>query len=156
MRMVYTKLKKAGQKGATLVDALVGMAVFGISFFSIQAGISMGFATVKSTREELRATQIMVDKMETIRLYSWKQINTAGFIPNTFTASYFPAAAGATNSIGVTYNGTVRISAGPTGTTYSADLRTVVVSLNWNSGGRSHSRRVSTLVSQNGLQRYIY
>lgn len=92
MRISLKQLsRRRRQAGVTLIEALVSMGVFGISFFSLYAGMSMGFSVIGNARENLRATQIMVEKMETIRLYSWDQINTPGFIPETFSESYFPA-----------------------------------------------------------------
>lgn len=144
--------------GATLVEALVSIAIFGIAAISLLTGVSFGFSTIGSIREELRATQILIEKMETIRLYSWNQVNTPGFVPEKFTASYYPPNVGDTNGLGsgVTYSGTVSISAGPTGNTYSSDVRTVNVGLSWTTGGRVVSQEISTLVSRGGLQRYIY
>lgn len=138
--------------GVSLLEALVAMAIFGVTFFSLYAGISQGFSIIGNARENLRATQIMVEKMETIRLYSWSQINTANFIPATFTEKYKPN----DEDGGLTYQGTMRISAGPGGLTYSADLRQVSISLSWNSGGRTHTRTMTTYVAKNGLQDYIY
>ena len=142
----------------TLVDTLVGMAILGIAVASLFGGISFGFATVSSTRNELRASQILIEKMETIRLYTWDQINKPGFIPNNFTAAYYPPNLGNTDApgSGVTYSGTVSISAGPTGRTYSSELRKITIGLTWTSGNRTVKRSISTLVCRGGLQRYIY
>ena len=140
------------QSGVSLIEALVAMAIFGITFFSLYGGISMGFSIIGNARENLRATQIMVEKMETIRLYSWSQITTANFIPATFTEKYKPN----DDDGGLSYQGTMTIAAGPSGLTYSADMRQVSISLNWNSGGRTHTRTMTTYVTKNGLQDYIY
>lgn len=147
--------------GVTLIESLVSMGIFGISFFSLYAGISNGFSIIGSARENLRATQVMVEKMETIRLYSWDQINTTNFIPATFTESYYPTTGGtnANNSgwsSGVAYRGTVAVGPGPTGLSYSSDLRRVTINVTWDSGGRTQNRSMSTLVTRHGLQNYIY
>jgi len=162
-------LRRQRQAGVTLIEALVSMGVFGVSFFSLYAGMSMGFSVIGNARENLRATQIMVEKMETIRLYSWDQINTAGFIPVSFTDSYYPANAGGEEAAygeggggaqgyaaGVVYSGRVTIGDGPSGLSYSTDLRRVSIALTWTSGGRVHNRSMVTYVSRNGLQNYIY
>jgi len=160
MRINLTQARRYRQQaGVTLIEAIVSMAVFGISFFSLYGGMSMGFAIIGNARENLRATQVMVEKMETIRLYSWDQINAPGFIPGNFTESYFPA--GANNNqqgalSGLSYNGTVTIGNGPIGNSYSADMRRVSVAVSWTSGGHSHNRSMSTYVSRHGLQNYIY
>lgn len=153
MRINQTPTRpRCHQAGVSLIEALVAMAIFGITFFSLYGGISMGFSIIGNARENLRATQIMVEKMETIRLYSWSQINTANFIPATFTEKYKPT----DGDGGLSYQGTMTIAAGPSGLTYSADMRQVSISLSWNSGGRTHTRTMTTYVTKNGLQDYIY
>ena len=154
MRLSQKNRRNRSQRGTTLIEAMVAMGVFGTTFVSLYAGISMGFAIIGNARENLRATQIMVEKMETIRLYSWDQINTTGFIPTSFTEKYYPQ--GGINKTGVIYNGGVTVAAGPTGLAYSSDMRRVNITLNWTSGGRTHNRSMSTYVTRNGLQNYIY
>jgi len=105
------------------------------------------------SRENVRATQILQDKMESIRLYNWDQINTTGFIPEEFVAPYYPN--GSTNS-GVVYEGEVDISAAPVSVSYSNDLRLVTVTVEWKSGGVERQRDMQTYISRYGLQHYIY
>ena len=158
MRFLNTTRRKVRQAGVTLVETMVGMGVFGIGTFSLYAGISLGFSIVNHTREELRATQIMVEKMETIRLYSWDQINTTNFIPTTFTEHYYPAGVGQTNgwSSGVVYTGSVTFAASPSTPSYSTNLLKVTIGLNWATDETPRSKTLSTYVSRDGLQKYIY
>ena len=137
----------------SLVEALVAILVLGISFVSLFAAFSTGFAAVEVSRENLRATQVLLEKLETIRLYSWSQINQAGFVPSTFTAPFNPS----TNSTaGFTFNGTVTITNSPVSESYSNDLRMVNVQVNWTSARIARKASMSTLVSRYGLQNYIY
>lgn len=108
------------------------------------------------TRENLRATQLILEKFETIRLYTWDQINGVnGFaIPAYFTNSYAVDTTGA--SSGVTYTGTMSITAAPIGTTYSSDMKLVTVTLTWWSAGVQRSRTMETLIARQGLQQYVY
>jgi len=163
MRINQNHLRRRRQEaGITLIEAVVSLAVFGVSFFSLYAGISLGFGVIGDARENLRATQILVEKLETIRLYSWDQINTPGYIPATFSESYYPAAADGAGgaqggwSSGVVYNGRLLISNGPVGRTYSGDMRRITLGLSWISGGKTHTRTMSTFVTHHGLQQYIY
>ncbi len=166
MRIILNESRRRrGQAGVTLIEALVSMGIFGVGFFSLYAGISMGFAVIGNARENLRATQIMIEKMETIRLYSWDQINTPGFIPATFTESYYPAGSSGSSggtttqsnpSAGVVYVGRVTVGNGPSGQSYSSDLRRATLDVTWTSHGKTHSRSMSTYVSRHGLQNYIY
>ena len=135
---------------ATGIIALTGAGVIG--------SINYGLCIMRVARENQRATQVMLEKLEAIRLYNWTQVTNSGFIPATFYAPYDPTAA--TNSQGTTYYGTMAVSV-PTfiGTTpnYSANLRQFTVTLSWtNSGGISHFRTLSTYVAQNGVQNYVY
>src|SRR5204863_9159663 len=74
----------------SLVEATVGMAIIGTTVGALFTGFTSGFFTMQLARENLRATQIMLEKMETIRLYSWKQVTNSAYIPNTFTNFYDP------------------------------------------------------------------
>jgi len=78
--------------GFSLVKVMVGVAVFGVACVSLYAGVTFGFNSVRLARENLRATQILMEKMEVIRLYSWAEITEPGFIPATFEATYAPGA----------------------------------------------------------------
>ena len=146
----------------TLMEVLVVVAIIGFEFVTLYLGMTQGFGIVQVARENLRATQILQEKMETIRLYTWDQINTAGFIPPTFTAAFYPAGSqtnqGAINQ-GATYQGTVTISDVPpplSTASYAKDMKMVVVQVRWQSGNIQRNRDMRTLVSHYGLHNYIY
>jgi len=63
------------------------MGMIGTVVAAILSGIMTGTFTMRMARENLRATQIMLEKVETIRLYSWNQVTSNGFIPTDFVAS---------------------------------------------------------------------
>ena len=63
--------------------------------------------------------QVILEKFETIRLYSWDQINTSDFIPTTFSAPFNPTP-NATG--GFNYTGTVSFASAPVSESYSNDL----------------------------------
>ena len=137
----------------SLVEALIATLVLAISFVSLFAAFSTGFAAVEVSRENLRATQVLLEKLETIRLYSWTQINQSGFIPSTFSAPFNPS----TNTTGgFTFQGTVTITNSPVSEAYSNDLKLVTVQVNWTSARITRKATMSTLVSRYGLQNYIY
>jgi len=152
---IKTILHKARRRIAafSIVEATIGMGVAGTITMALFSGFTTGFFTIRMARENLRATQIMLEKTETIRLYSWDQINTPGFIPETFTASYDPQDE---RSQGLTYQGTLRISPAPITTSYSSEMRQVTVRLNWKTGGVNRSREFKSFISRDGLQTYIY
>lgn len=151
----------------SIVEALVAACIVGVLFVSLYGGISAGFGALNSARENLRATQVMIDKMETLRLYSWSQISTFGtstsYIPSTFTESFFPAttnysastvSTGAVGS-GFVYYGTVAITNAGFTENYSNSVKRVTMTVNW-TNGVSRSQSLSTYVGQYGIQNYIY
>jgi hypothetical protein len=119
----------------------------------LYVGFSQGFAVVQLARENLRATQILQEKMETVRLYTWDQVNTPGFIPPTFTAPFYAVG---TETQGLTYNGRVTIAAAPVAESYAADLRQVTAEVTWTSGNVIRRRDMTTFISRYGLHNYIY
>jgi type II secretory pathway pseudopilin PulG len=140
----------------SLIEATVGMGVIGAVVGAMITGITTGTFTMRMARENLRATQIMLEKVETIRLYSWSQVTSPGFIPQTFQATYDPQ--GAPN-VGLTYNGTLTV--GPIdpaqfNSSYIDDMRQVTVHLAWQTGGIQRSRDFTSYISRNGLQDYVY
>src|SRR5262245_51716942 len=109
----------------------------GIVFVALYAGMTTGFQSVRAARENLRATQILLEKFETLRLYNWDQITTSGFVPDRFTNYFAPSQ----SSQGVAYVGTVTISPDmPILEAYSNDMRMVVITLSWTQGNRPLSR----------------
>ena len=136
------------------IEVLAAVLVCGVVFVSLYSGLSSGFAFVQLARENLRATQIMEEKMETIRLYRWDQINQTGFIPTNFVDVFYPLQTQSTG--GLSYTGKVTIAAAPIAEYYADDLRQVTIDLSWFSGNAVRKRQMTTLVSRHGLQHYIY
>jgi hypothetical protein len=99
--------------------------------------------------------------MEIMRLYSWSQINSNGFIPSTFTAYFYPEVSSestnvSTSGSGTLYTGLVTITNAPVPAGYSDSMKLVIVQVSWPSGNHTRTRELQTLVSQNGLQPYLY
>ena len=137
----------------TLVEVMIGVAIISIGFASLYLGFSQGFAVIQVARENLRATQILQEKMETIRLFTWAQLTNSPASTN-FTTSFYPLAPA--GSQGTTYTGTRIITNAPVSESYAADLRMVIVQLKWMSGTVSRQREMRTFVSQYGLHNYIF
>ena len=149
------------QRASTLVEAVVGVALTGISIVALTAGITHGVQTIRRSRETLRATQIMEEKMDTIRLYSWDKVVTPGFLPATFTNQFAPPDAAlnkfGNTSGGPTYFGAITVASNlPVDVSYRANLVQITVSLQWDSGGATRHASMSTFVAKNGLQTYVY
>ena len=147
---------RARRQGFTMIEALVAMLMAGIMFTALYAGMHFGFRIIKLSRENTRATQIMVEHMEICRLYKWNDLtNTGGFLnTNPIAVPYYPAGAG-TSSIMFTS----RVSLVPfaSGASYASDMRKLTVRVDWEStADSSRSRSMSTYVARNGLQNYVW
>ena len=140
----------------TLVEVMIASGTFAVACFAGFAGVLQGFQIMQSTRENLRATEILQDNMEILRLYTWQQLNTAGFVPLSFTNSFNPAGA-ASGHAGVTYYGTVTPAAAPLTESYHTNMQMFTFQLNWTDGnGLTHQRQLTTLVSFYGIHNYLY
>jgi|SRR6185503_8122724 type II secretory pathway pseudopilin PulG len=151
--------------GFALVEVMVGFAIFGVIVVSLYAGVTFGFNSVQLARENLRATQILLEKMEVIRLYSWEEINEPGFVPATFQATYAPGATTTYKSgnkeievpaEGAVYFGTISITNAPLTENYRLKVKRVDLTVKWTTGRLERSRSLTTFVTESGLQSYVY
>jgi hypothetical protein len=124
------------------------------SFASIYVGFVQGFHVINANRENLRATQILAERTEIVRLYTWNQLTNTTYIPKTFTEYFHPTAA--KGKQGAVYAGKVTVRNTSLSEGYTNDLREVVIDLSWTSGSKKHQRTVTTLVAHYGLQNYLY
>ena len=130
----------------TLVETVIATLLLTLVLVALYAAFSFGFGTIKLSQEDLRADQILVQKLETLRVYDWSKI-TNGYIPTDLTESF-------STNWGVTYDVAVAVTPAPVIESYSHTLRQVTVSLSWESGGVLRNRSMTTFVSQDGLQTY--
>ncbi len=149
----------------TLAEVLVGLLLIAVVAISLFAAFSAGFAVAGLQREELRATQILMRKLEGIRLCTWRQL--PGTLP--FVELYDPTGA-SNNTAGAVYSGTLSTNSvveflGPT--TYANSMRLVKVTVTWTnySSGTTNasfgrpvirSRTMQTFVARNGMQPYLW
>ncbi len=144
------------QQGMTLIEVLLATSGLSIILVTLYVSLSQGFAVIQTARENLRAGQILQEKMETMRVYNWDQIVAADVIPRSFVEPFYSV--GNIQANGPDYYGTVTISnAFPVGSaSYSEQLKWVIVKVQWESGNITREREMRTLVSEFGLQSYIY
>lgn len=133
------KIKTKRKSGFTLAETLVSMAVISMSVAATLSGIAFGINSVNSQRNELAATQAMMEKVETIRLVRWDDL---GQVPASFNTGIF--------------HGEVHIDPSLLDTDYGKDLKQVAVTLTWDNWGRRQSRTWYTYVAKIGLNEYIY
>jgi type II secretory pathway pseudopilin PulG len=156
------KIKISGRRGReelayTLVEVCLGVALLGFMTVSIFSGMSMSTAQTRIAREDLRATQIMMERMEGIRLFDWNQLTNSTLCPATFTSSFYPPGSDSMLA-GIPYYGTmvvtnVSLSPAPS---YSTQLLAITVAVCWTNFGISHHRQMTTYQAQFGMQNYIF
>jgi hypothetical protein len=142
-----------GQSGFSIVEAMIGFFLLGVVTAALFGGFSFGFNSIKLSQEEVRADQILVQKLETLRMYNFTNVIKPGFILTNSTAYYSISNA----AHGVTY--TVQMNVDPfvpsaTPEAYSNTLRQVTANVSWFSEGMNHTRTMRTLVSTNGIATY--
>ena len=138
----------------SLTESMISVAIFALVIGGVYSSLVMQYATVRLNTENLRATQILTDKMEVLRLVSWTQLTNATFMPATFVCPFNYS----TNSsdYGLNYRGSVTVSALPLSESYASNLMMVTVSVTWTNANVARTRSVSTLISQYGMQNSLY
>lgn len=151
-------LSRKVEAAGTLVEVIVATVIIAIMGAGIIGSINYGMFVTQLARENARATQIMLEKLESIRLYNWTEVTNAGYVPTSFVNYYDPQAP--SNYQGTIYNGTITVSnaafsaATPS---YAGNMRQFTVTLSWTTSGRiSHTRQLSTYVAKDGIQNYVY
>jgi len=146
---------KSNKEGTTLVDVIMAVAIIAIIATGIVGALSYGFFTMGTVRENQRATQIMLETLETIRLYNWSQVNSNGFIPSSFSSVYDPQSA--PGSQGLTYYGQIIKSNGPSiGASINSNMVQLDISLRWTNRNIPHFRTVTTYIAKDGIQNYVF
>jgi hypothetical protein len=141
------------------MEVVVAAFALGVVMLALFACLSSGFSVIQSARENLRATQIMVQRSEAIRLFNWNQILNTNYLKPTFTEYYDPQSG--TNNVGTQYTGIVTSSVSTNlPAAYRDNTRLVTISLYWtNQFGRQtvvHSRQMQTQVARYGMQNYVW
>ena len=154
--------KCGGESAHSLPEAVIAALLLGTMVISLYAGFSSGFSIVRSSREDLRAAQIVLERMETIRLYTWSQLQDSNrYLPSRFTEYYNPSGT-AEDSGGVIYSGHVFTNR-PTSIHPSIFYRTnmieVTVKVYWTNivNGETvlRSKQMQTYLSRYGMQNYL-
>ena len=144
------------RSGFTLVETLIGSVMTVIVFGALLVAIAHGFGVMHASSENNRATQILLDRMEGIRLYTWDQLVSSNMVSTEFETAFEPV--GGTNvGSGVVYHGSIlvtNLSLYPA-PSYSPDLRRVTVTVTWTNNGGLRQRSMSTFVARNGVQNHV-
>lgn len=143
-----------------LLEATIGMALLGLTFMALYTGLVTTTFAVQLSRENLRATQLMAEKLDTIRLYGWKKIvEEPYYIPSGLVdIPVYPddPSLPGNNATPRVFNVEVFIDNAPFEEPYAVDMRMITVKLTWDTGKMKRNRTMSTLVSKYGLFKYVY
>ncbi len=151
--------RSARESGFTLVEVMCATAIAAIAATVLFYGFDNGYAILGTTRDDLRATQILLEKTEALRLYTWEELSTC---PATFQVYYNPS--GITNdSAGTLYYGTLSTTGSADSVVgsapYASSLRLITITVSWTNsiGSRlvGHSRQMQTLSAENGMVNYL-
>src|SRR3982750_2066165 len=133
MRVSYrTRLRCRATAGHSLPEAVFAVSLGGVMFISLYAGFTTGFAILRSARQNIRATEILNQQTERIRLLNWNQVlDPTHYLPSAFSQRFDPGS-DSTNSSGLVFYGKIE-----TGTpaewpaAYQDRGRLITVTLTW-------------------------
>ena len=163
MKLNVNKTKRTFCAAFSLIEVIMSVVVLAVMLISLFGGFSAGFAVVQLARENLRATQILVQRTEDVRLYSWTQVTNSTYFKTNFTDWYNPS--GTNNSTaGAVYKGIVNVSipsSSEVAAAYRNNMRAVTLTLFWTNyiHGTTNTivrnRQMKTYVARFGMQNYV-
>jgi hypothetical protein len=127
------------------MESIIGMGICGVIVLAVYGSLTWAFGMLRMSQENLRVTQVLIEKIEICRLYTWEQISDPSFFPKNFTAGDNGE-----------FKGRMSIRKGPNDVTYQDDMKTVSIEISWKSGHTRRNREFVTYVTRNGLQSYLY
>ena len=132
------------RSGFTIMEAMIATIILGLALGSVIAVASQCLRYLTDIRRTARSSQVLQQKMEDIRLLSWSQLQA------------LPASFSDPNDSNGVYSGTIAQSAYDSynGTT---TVMKVTLTVKWNNQvHRALTNSLSTLVSNGGLNKYIF
>ena len=155
------KLPVCMERAFTLAEVIVAVSVLTVMAVSLYGGFSTGFMIIDSSREDLRATQILMQKAEAIRLCTYSSLSNC---PISFVERYDPTGLSSSSSgAGTVYSGTIttNVATGiPDTAKYKTNMCRVIITLTWtnyyNKKPAIHQRQMDTYAARYGLQNYIW
>jgi hypothetical protein len=165
--------------GFTLAEFTISVGLIALVVGALYAGMTQCYYRSDVTRQNLRATQIMVEKLEALRLYTWDQIGTPFdpddpedwtdpfdaedphttedeaepfVLPSSFKAPFTP---GSTNTDEIVYHGAITITNASVTEAYGSQLLLCTVTLTWTNGTHVTSRQMQTYFAKYGMQNNI-
>lgn len=133
------------RSGFTILEAMIASIILGLALASVVAVASQCLRYLTDIRRTARASQVLQQKMEDIRLLSWSQLTS---LTNIFTDP---------NDTNHIYAGKIVQTAADS---YSGTTTVMKVTLNvtWTNqtAHKVVTNSLSTLISNGGLNKYIF
>ena len=142
--------------GFTLVETVMAAMLASIMLSALYASFACGFAIIRTSRENLRATEIMLERLERIRVCSFNDVTNSSINPPSLTSYYDPAdqsKGGGGIAYTVTYNSSLATNTLPIA--YNTNMLLVTVGVKWTSGKVQHNRSMQTYVAREGIWNYV-
>jgi prepilin-type N-terminal cleavage/methylation domain-containing protein len=150
-------------KAFTLVEVILSVTIIGIAAAGLMACFTGSFCVMRMARENQRATQILMERAEALRVFSWAEItntvvssNGLKTLPTSFTDWYIPT--NGTGGIGAVYTGHITniTPSWSGGASYLTNMREIDINVTWTTDGIARSRTLTTYVARDGVQNYVY
>ncbi len=138
--------------GFTLVETIVAVVLCSIMVGALYACFGFGFSAVRTTREDLQATQILLSRLERVRLCTWPQVTNPLYNPPASTG-YFDAKNKRTPCT-ITFKA-VTPPFGSLPEAYRSQVLLVTVDVSWTSDNLQHKRSMQTYVAHQGMNSYV-
>ncbi len=153
---VQTPAHCSPSSGFTLAETMVAVITGAVMLAALYSSFAFGYGAVKLAREDLRATQILLQRMETLRLTSFSAIQ-----PGTITDYYDPTSVtngnpGAVYTITITTNAPTASDMPVQPVYYMNKMRKVTITATWTNANQLRTRSLQTYASQSGIQSYVY
>lgn len=151
------------ETGYTRSEVLAATAILGFVGALLYGLFSPGLGVLQSAGQNLRATQILMQKAETLRLFTGRQVvDPKDFHQPLFVEPHDPQD-GASPCGGLQYTAYVSAAIlvpGERPVAFPAHMRPATVTLRWTSYEGSkpvvHTRELQTRLARNGMPKYIW
>ena len=153
---VQTAANYRSTSAFTFAETMVAILIGAVMLTALYSSFTFGYGAVKLSREDLRATQILLQRLETLRLTSFSAIQAGT------STDYYEPSSGTNGSRGAVYTIAITTNA-PTSSDmpvqpvyYMNKMRKITVTATWTNANQVRTRSLQTYAAQNGIQSYVY
>jgi Tfp pilus assembly protein PilV len=138
----------------TLAEAMVAIAAGAVLLTALYGAITYSYGAIKLAREDLRATQVLVEQMEKVRLTPYA--NLGNFTTNVPMAN----GGSGTYTISLTTGTPTMAQLTPPGLSnpnvlYASSMLRITATATWTNNNIPRVRTMQTYAARNGAQGYI-